>query len=126
MKKFFIIIFLWPLSVFSQSPDTCFTSNEIIDISNTLDSLYYIDSVNNEIISKQENLILELENYIILDSLEIKYRNNQVKLLNETIDLYIEREKQLKPKWYDHKIIWFGFGITTTLLTGKLIVEVVQ
>ena len=126
MKKFFIIIFLWPLSVFSQSPDTCFTSDEIIDISNTLDSLYYIDSVNNEIISKQENLILELENYIILDSLEIKYRNNQVKLLNETIDLYIEREKQFKPKWYDHKIIWFGFGITTTLLTGKLIVEVVQ
>jgi hypothetical protein len=126
MKKFFIIIFLWPLSVFSQSPDTCFTSDEIIDISNTLDSLYYIDSVNNEIISKQENLILELENYIILDSLEIKYRNDQVKLLNETIDLYIEREKQLKPKWYDHKIIWFGFGITTTLLTGKLIVEVVQ
>ena len=126
MKKLFIIILLWPLTFFSQSVDTCFTSNEIIDISNTLDSLYYLDSINNDIISKQENLILELENYVILDSLEIKYKEKQVKLLNQTVDLYIDREKHLKPKWYDRKVIWFGLGITTTLLTGKLIVEVVQ
>ena len=126
MKKIFIILCIWPFVFFGQVPDTCFTSNEIIDISNTLDSLYYLDSINNDIISNQEKLISELEQHIVLDSLELKYTNEQVKFLNETIDLYIEREKYLKSKWYDHKFIWFSAGIVTTLLTGKMIVQVVQ
>ena len=88
--------------------DTCFTSKEIIDISETLDSLYYMDSINNEIISQQETLISDLETVIRLDSIELIYTNTKVKLLNENIDLYIQREKYLKPKWYDHKVIWFA------------------
>jgi len=126
MKNIFIIILLWPLINFSQMPDTCFTENEIIEISETLDSLYYLDSINTEIISQQEALISELENIIILDSVEIMYINHKSKLLNDNIELYIEREKYLKPKWYDNKFIWFSSGILTTLLTGKMIVEVVQ
>jgi len=106
MKHIFIIILLWPLINFSQMPDTCFTENEII--------------------SQQETLISELENIIILDSVEIMYINHKSKLLNDNIELYIEREKYLKPKWYDNKFIWFSSGILTTLLTGKMIVEVVQ
>jgi len=126
MKKFFIIIFLWPLLVFGQMPDTCFTSEEIIDISETLDSLYYLDSINNEIISQQETLIYELETIVKLDSVEIIYMDKKINLLHDNINLYIEREKYLKPKWYDHKVIWFGSGILTAVLTGKMIVEVVQ
>ena len=126
MKKIFIIIFLWPLLVFGQMPDTCFTSEEIIDISETLDSLYYLDSINNEIILQQETLISELETVIRLDSVELIYTNKKVSLLNDNINLYIEREKYLKPKWYDNKVIWFGTGILTAVLTGKMIVEVVQ
>ena len=61
MKHIFIIILLWPLVNFSQMSDTCFTENEIIEISETLDSLYYLDSINTEIISQQEALISELE-----------------------------------------------------------------
>ena len=126
MKKFFIILFIWPMFIFGQMPDTCFTSEEIIDISETLDSLYYLDSVNNEIISQQETLISELETIIQLDSIKLLYTNKKVELLNDNINLYIKREKHLRPKWYDNKIIWFGSGILTTLLTGKMIVESVQ
>ena len=126
MKKFFIILFIWPMFIFGQMPDTCFTSEEIIDISETLDSLYYLDSVNNEIISQQETLISELETIIQLDSIQLLYTNKKVELLNDNINLYIKREKHLRPKWYDNKIIWFGSGILTTLLTGKMIVESVQ
>ena len=61
MKYFFIILYLWPALIFSQLADTCFTSNQIIEISNTLDSLYYLDSINNEIILDQEVLINDLE-----------------------------------------------------------------
>lgn len=126
MKNIFIILFICPLICFGQIADTCFTSKEIIDISETLDSLYYIDSINTEIISQQETLISDLEIVIRLDSIELIYTNAKVKLLNENVNLYIEREKYLKPKWYDHKIIWFATGILTTLFTGKMIVEVVQ
>jgi len=126
MKNIFIILFICPLIYFGQIADTCFTSKEIIDISETLDSLYYMDSINNEIISQQETLISDLETVIRLDSIELIYTNTKVKLLNENIDLYIQREKYLKPKWYDHKVIWFGTGILTALFTGKMIVEVVQ
>jgi len=126
MKKFFIIIYLWPLILFSQMADTCFTSDEIIDISETLDSLYYTDSLNNEIISQQETLLSELETIIKLDSIQLLYTDRKIELLNENINLYIEREKYLKPKWYDNKVIWFGGGILTTLLTGKMIVQSVQ
>jgi len=126
MKKFFIILFIWPMFIFGQMPDTCFTSEEIIDISETLDSLYYLDSVNNEIISQQETLISELETIVQLDSIQLLYTNKKVELLNDNINLYIKREKHLRPKWYDNKIIWFGSGILTTLLTGKMIVESVQ
>ena len=126
MKKIFIILFIWPMFIFGQMPDTCFTSEEIIDISETLDSLYYLDSVNNEIISQQETLISELETIVQLDSIQLLYTNKKVELLNDNINLYIKREKHLRPKWYDNKIIWFGSGILTTLLTGKMIVESVQ
>jgi len=126
MKHIFIIILLWPLISFGQMSDTCFTENEIIEISETLDSLYYLDSINTEIISQQETIIFELENIIKLDSVEIMYINYKSNLLNDNIKLYIDREKYLKPKWYDNKVIWFGSGILTTLLTGKLIVAVVK
>ncbi len=126
MKKIFIILLLCPLAFFSQMVDTCFTSNEIIEISETLDSLYYLDSINNEIISQQEVVITNLEDVLKLDSLEMVYMSTKIRLLDDNIDLYIEREKYLKPKWYDNKIIWFSAGIATTLFTGKMIVEVVQ
>jgi len=126
MKKYFIIILLWPLFLFGQMPDTCFTENEIIEISETLDSLYYLDSINNEIISQQDALISELETITKLDSIQLLYTNKKIELLNNNIELYIQREKYLKPKWYDHKVIWFGSGILTAVLTGKMIVEVVQ
>jgi hypothetical protein len=126
MKKIFIILLLLPVFSFTQTVDTCFTEEQIHDISETLDSLYYLDSVNNDIIIKQDNLIYSLEHLNKLDSLQKLYYQQQIDLLNSNIDLYIEREELIKPKWYDSKIIWFGAGILTTVLTGKLIVEVVQ
>ena len=126
MKKIFIILYLWPALLFSQVADTCFTSTEIVQISETIDSLHYLDSVNNKIILEQEVLISDLEKVIKLDSLENLYLTQKNEFLNDNINLYIKREKLLRPKWYNSKIIVFAGGILTTVLTGKLIVEVVQ
>ena len=126
MKKYFIIILLWPMFLIGQESDTYFTEDEIIAISETLDSLYYLDSINNEIISQQETLISELETIAKLDSIELMYINKKIELLNNNIELYIQREKYLKPKWYDNKVIWFASGIITAVATGKMAVEVLK
>ena len=126
MKKYFIIILLWPMFLIGQESDTHFTEDEIIAISETLDSLYYLDSINNEIISQQETLISELETIAKLDSIDLMYTNKKIELLNSNIELYIQREKYLKPKWYDNKVIWFASGIITAVATGKMAVEVLK
>lgn len=126
MKKLLVIL-LFPLCIFAQTTlDTCFTEQELNDISNTLDSLWQVDDVNNEIIAKQKQLIAKQKSIMYLDSVQIVMQKQQVALLQKNIDLYVEREKRLQPKWYDNKNIWFGLGIFTTLGSGILINEILK
>jgi hypothetical protein len=130
MKRALIIVFFLCTSIlsFSQSsiPDTCFTESELIQISRSIDSLWIADSLNHEIIINQQILIDKYKHVIQLDSLQQEYQKQQIQLLQKNIDLYVEREKRIQPKWYDNKSIWFGSGILTTILTAKLIIEVVK
>ena len=60
MKKLLVIL-LFPLTCFSQTiPDTCFTKQEMQDILFTIDSLYELDDINQQIITKQDALVKEL------------------------------------------------------------------
>ena len=125
--KSLLVILLFPMYMFSQTiPDTCFTVQELNDISNTLDSLWRVDEINNDIISKQKQIIKKQESILYLDSIQIVLQKQQVTLLQKNIDLYVEREKRLQPKWYDNKNIWFGLGIFTTLGSGILINEILK
>ena len=125
--KSLLVILLFPMYMFSQTiPDTCFTVQELNNISNTLDSLWRVDEINNDIISKQKQIIKKQESILYLDSIQIVLQKQQVTLLQKNIDLYVEREKRLQPKWYDNKNIWFGLGIFTSLGSGILINEILK
>ena len=125
--KHLLIILLFPMFALTQTkPDTCFTQQEIIDISYTLDSLYAADSINNALIEKFETLTMQNEKLIKLDSLQLRYKDQQIALLQENVEIYIRRERYLKPKWYDSKGLWFGLGIFTTLGSGILINEILK
>jgi hypothetical protein len=127
MKKLVFLLLMIPCIGNAQpDPDTCFTQEELFDISETMDSLWMADSLNNSIISKQHDLIQKYQSMIHLDSLQLTYQKQQVELLQKNISLYVEREKRIQPKWYDNKAIWFGSGIVSTILTAKLIVDVVK
>lgn len=126
MKRLLLIL-LFPVFALTQTiPDTCFTKQEIIDISYTLDSLYAADSINNALIEKFETLTMQHEKLIKLDSLQLRYKDQQIALLQENVEIYIRRERYLKPKWYDSKGLWFGLGIFTTLGSGILINEILK
>lgn len=126
MKRLLLIL-LFPLYALTQTtPDTCFTQQEIIDISYTLDSLYAADSINLALIERFETLTTQQASLIKLDSIQLVYKNQQINLLQENINLYIQRERYLKPKWYDSKALWFAAGIFTTLGSGILINEILK
>ena len=126
MKQLLVILCMLPVFANAQMPDTCFTQEQIHEISETLDSLWLADSVNNELIIAQQKLIDSKTQLNRLDSLHIQFQNKKIDLLQDNINLYVEREKYLKPKWYDNKVIYFSGGILTAVLTSKLIVEVVK
>ena len=125
--KQLIFAILFPITVFGQTvSDTCFTEQQLINISETLNELYYQDSVNNALIYQQDAVIQKQDELLQLDSLHLQFKQQQVDLLEENINLYVKQQKHLQPKWYNHKFIWFSVGILTTVLTGKFIVEVIQ
>ncbi len=93
MKKLLVAL-LFPASCFTQTiPDTCFTEQQVIEISMTLDSLWEADSINNVLIEQQENVIKSCRTLIALDSVQIAYQKQQIELLNDNVDLYIKRQR---------------------------------
>ena len=128
MKKF-IIILLFPILGFSQKttkPDTCFTQLELADISFVLDSLWAADDINNKLIESYDTLLHTQNTLIKLDSVQLQYKDTQIKLLQDNINLYVAREKLLQPKWYDKKGLWYGAGFLSALGAGILVNQLIK
>jgi hypothetical protein len=128
MKKF-IIILLFPIIGFSQkttNPDTCFTQQELADISFVLDSLWAADDINNKLIESYDTLLNTQNTLIKLDSIQLQYKDTQIKLLQDNINLYVAREKLLQPKWYDKKGLWYGAGFLSALGAGILVNQLIK
>jgi|688.fasta_scaffold1514449_2 hypothetical protein len=126
MKKFLIILcLLVPAVSFSQKakaktvPDTCFTQQEIKDISFTIDSLWAVCDINDELIPEYKSLIEKQKEMIKLDSTQIEYQKQQTILLRENINLYVEKER-ITNKWYNNKYLWLGMGFVGGVFIDRL------
>jgi hypothetical protein len=127
MKKFLIILcLLVPAISFSQKakgkvvPDTCFTQQEIKDISFTIDSLFVVCDINDELIPEYKSLIEKQKEMIKLDSTQIAYQKQQTSLLQENINLYVEKER-ITNKWYNNKYLWLGMGFVGGIFIDRLL-----
>jgi hypothetical protein len=127
MKKFLIILcLLVPAISFSQKakakvvPDTCFTQQEIKDISFTIDSLWAVCDINDELIPEYKSLIEKQKEMIKLDSTQIEYQKQQTILLQENINLYVEKER-ITNKWYNNKYLWLGMGFVGGVFVDRLL-----
>lgn len=127
MKKFLIILcLLVPAISFSQKakgkvvPDTCFTQQEIKDISFTIDSLFAVCDINDELIPEYKSLIEKQKEMIKLDSTQIAYQKQQTSLLQENINLYVEKER-ITNKWYNNKYLWLGMGFAGGVFIDRLL-----
>ena len=86
LKKLFILLLVFSL-IFPQKVYT-FTEEEVKSLFSSIKELERQDSLNNE-------LIINLE--------------NQLELKDDLI-------KVIKPKWYENKYLWFGYGVCTILI----------
>ena len=121
-----LLILLFPIFSFSQEIDTCFTVEELEDISYTIDSLYYRDSLNEQLIIELKEIIKHQDIIINSDSILLEYSKQQNDLLKNNI-LYLQKQLEyVEPKWYNNKTMYFIGGILTTAITSKFIIEVTK
>tara|TARA_R110001632_G_scaffold197599_1_gene319852 strand:- start:62 stop:445 length:384 start_codon:yes stop_codon:yes gene_type:complete len=116
---FLILVFNINLKTFSQ--DTVkIPQEELENFFLALDTLQYQDSIKTILIKDFESQII---NYKILtkqDSLLLSFKKQETELLNQQINLHLDRLKVID-RWY-HKP-WVGFvgGISSTLLIIHII-----
>lgn len=127
MKKFLIILcLLIPAISFSQKakgkvvPDTCFTQQQLNDISFTIDSLFIVCDINDQLIPEYQKLVGQQTEMIRLDSVQIELHKKQISLLQENISLYVEKERMTN-KWYNNKYLWLGMGFVGGVFIDRLL-----
>lgn len=122
----YLIVLLFPAMIFAQKtkikPDTvCFTREQAADISFVLDSLWAADDINNMLIAEYRTLTQHQDTLIVLDSMQLQNKTNEIVLLNEQLANYKIKVDLLQPKLLDKKSIWFSFGFLAALGSGILI-----
>jgi len=80
-----------------------------------LDTLEAQDSIKTVLIKQLENEILLHETLAEQDSLIISYKDQEILLLNEQIDLHLDRLNQVD-KWHNKPIVGAVGGILGTIL----------
>jgi 23S rRNA maturation-related 3'-5' exoribonuclease YhaM len=119
-KLILILMLLTPVWAFTQTHT--FTENEVVG----MDSLFQVYEQNDSIRTIEINLLnTQLTNYQKLneqDSLHIMYLEENIVLLNQRIDLYIDLTKELEPKWFKKPVFQFILG-AATIVTSSWVVS---
>jgi hypothetical protein len=117
-----ILALVLTLNIFSQNqiPDSCFTKKQVLDISFTIDSLWYLDSINKLIIEQQSSIINDYDLQDELYKVNLTYKDDYISMLQSTITAY-EDERTKYYKWYNRKSVWVGIGVIATTVVFKIV-----
>ena len=101
-KKVFISLIVFSL-IFPQKVYT-FTEEEVKSLFSSIKEFERQDSLSNELIVNLENQLNNSEMINNNDSLIIVELENQLEF------------KEVTPKWYENKYLWFGYGVSAILV----------
>ena len=118
--KYFIYILFFGLLFGQDSKTYTFSEEEVLGFTNKIKELELKDSLNVSLVLDLEKQIQLLEDNSKSDSLIIDFRTQQLQLQKETINLYKEKVKVVKPKWQENKWLWFVYGVAATSVSVKL------
>ena len=91
-----------------------FTEQEVMELFNSITELEHADSINNNIITNLKQQITLYEQQIINNDTIIAEQQKQLNLKDDLI-------KEIKPKWYEHKYLWYGYGIVSVIVPIRLV-----
>ena len=127
IKKIVLILLCFSF-VLTQEPciGTCYTEEEEQNIELHISTLEQSDSLNVLEIKELKSIIELYQAKSKNDSLWLDLTNKKVDLLDKRILLYDDLIKEVKPKWYENKWLWFTIGVLTTAGSIKLAGELVD
>ena len=100
------------------------TQEQVINISNKIDSLQTLDSLNKLIILDYKDMVKDYDSKISIDSLAIVELESQIKTHEETVGLLENKVKVVKPRWYENKYFWMVAGAVPSYYIGKIVEKV--
>ena len=107
LKKLLSILLI--ISILLPQKTYEFTEEEVQSLYTSIQELENSDSTNQKII---ENLNSQIYMYIQSDSLY----QSQIEQYEKQIELQKMMIKEVKPKWYDNKYLWYSYGVLTMVL----------
>lgn len=123
MKKLLFILFLIPSIIFAQTKYVKIPQEELDAVISAIDTLEQQDSLKTILIKDLEFQIIEYKTLSLQNDTLLKFRNDEIILLNDQINLYSDRLK-ITDKWYNKR--WFGVVIgvvgtsTAIYLAGQI------
>ena len=109
-----LVVILLIFSLLLSQDEYCFNADEIKGMYSAVNELEQSDSLNTIII---DNLKEQLDLYLqksINDSIIFVEQDKQIELLKELI-------RQTEPRWYEHKYLWFGYGVLSILIPSWVV-----
>ena len=127
MNKFLSILLIFSFVIPQETCEgTCFSDEEVQNIELHISTLEQSDSLNVLEIKQLKDIIGLYETKSANDSLWLDLTNKKVNLLDKRIVLYNDLIKEIKPKWYENKWLWFGLGVVFTAGSVKLAGEIID
>jgi hypothetical protein len=104
-----ILSILLVISILLPQKTYEFTEEEVQTLYQSIQELENADSTNQKIIENLNEQIYMYINQTEIDSSIIENYKEQIELKNDMI-------KNIKPKWYDNKYLWYSYGILSILV----------
>jgi hypothetical protein len=109
-RTFAILMMIVTCSCFAQDSSNYFTDGEIVELDSMMSWHEQNDSIQSRTISLLDNQLELYKQQTRLDSTLLFYTGQELSLLQDRVDLYMKLNKEIKPKWYDKKGLWFFIG----------------
>ena len=113
IKRNFIFIYILMTMLFGEETYTL-TETEVNNLFEQLRTYELKDSLSTIQIQELNNGINKYKELQLQNQLIIQDKDSLIILLNKEIKLQNDRIKEIKPKWYDNKWIWFTLGVVAT------------
>ena len=121
IQRMFAILMIVTSSCLAQ---TTLTDDEVVKLDSIMTWYEQNDSIQSQSISLLDNQLELYKQQAMLDSTLLFYTDQELLLLRERVDLYMKLNKEIKPKWYDKKGLWFFIGagsmIGSAILLDKI------